>query len=655
MAATTYDVNANLRLRGLGASRGGIQRLAGSLQQLGGRIRGTSGLFTGLVRNALAIGGAYIGVRALASGFSGLIRQGIEYNATLQTMRIGLASIIAGVETQLTGATVSFAEGMRRGAVIFQQLREDAIHSTATTQEMFGIFQAIVGPIRAAGSSMAQVRDITNSTVAAASALGVDFGQAQRDIGLMVRGTAGMDTRMFSLLTSMGLITQSTQEWNRELTAEQRIGVLTTALGAFGEASEEYGRSWTGVTSSFRDITGQLVGTLTGPLFARMTTFLQTINESLLANRREIEAFFSVVGERGAAIFSQVADRSFEAAMWVAQNWDGILIKIQAVVDRVREMLPSLVRAAQAFAAVQVGRQVVGGGLQAGGGALQLATQLGLVGVPAAGAAAAAAPAVAGAVPAAGAAAAGAAGAEASALTTIMSALSAAAVPLAAILAVVASVVLVVVEQWDAIVDAFAFSQPLLQGLWTDLQRLGEGLWHIIRPIARLIGAGWLVFLGSAFLGLLVVLRILVFVISRVVEGLAMLAGVFERYVVDPILSGLGSLIRGVGRLLGAIEGVEAPTPTGPAAGGLIEQLRQAIAGGPEEPDLPSGIDPPPEATGGPRARRITNHNYARGSIQVRQEFRQADPDRVAIQMFRDIERQAESRIQSGFVPALTR
>jgi hypothetical protein len=48
--------------------------------------------------------------------------------------------------------------------------------------------------------------------------------------------------------------------------------------------------------------------------------------------------------------------------------------------------------------------------------------------------------------------------------------------------------------------------------------------------------------------------------------------------------------------------------------------------------------------------------NDFRGSrITVKQDFRQADPDRIAIQMIEDINRQAEARTQSGFVSAFAR
>jgi hypothetical protein len=58
----------------------------------------------------------------------------------------------------------------------------------------------------------------------------------------------------------------------------------------------------------------------------------------------------------------------------------------------------------------------------------------------------------------------------------------------------------------------------------------------------------------------------------------------------------------------------------------------------------------------GTPADRATTVNDFRGSrITVNQEFRQNDPDRVLMYMIEDINRQAEARITSNFVPALTR
>jgi hypothetical protein len=56
-----------------------------------------------------------------------------------------------------------------------------------------------------------------------------------------------------------------------------------------------------------------------------------------------------------------------------------------------------------------------------------------------------------------------------------------------------------------------------------------------------------------------------------------------------------------------------------------------------------------------PTDRAQTVNDFRGSRIEVRQEFRDADPDRVAISMIEDINRAAEMRIGSGFASATTR
>jgi hypothetical protein len=59
-----------------------------------------------------------------------------------------------------------------------------------------------------------------------------------------------------------------------------------------------------------------------------------------------------------------------------------------------------------------------------------------------------------------------------------------------------------------------------------------------------------------------------------------------------------------------------------------------------------------PEA---PPNRNQTINDFRGSKITVNQEFREADPDRIALQMIEGLAREAEQRTQSGYVPALTR
>jgi hypothetical protein len=134
------------------------------------------------------------------------------------------------------------------------------------------------------------------------------------------------------------------------------------------------------------------------------------------------------VGSRAGNALQKVFDRAQQGFKYVIANWDQILGKIQAVVAKGKALAPMLVQAAKAWAAISVGRAVVGGGLQAAGA---VSGTMGLVGSVMGAGGGAAAGAAGGAAGAAGGAAGGVAAAAMGPIILVIAAIAAAMVVLA--------------------------------------------------------------------------------------------------------------------------------------------------------------------------------------------------------------------------------
>lgn len=619
--STEFDVNANLRLRDVGFARS-TQRASDRVQQLHDRLTRTQSVASSMFRSVASLGAGYFGIHALVGGLRSAIHHVIEFDQGVERMQIGLRSVIAAVDG------ISFEQAERSASAVWRALSEDALRSTATTAEMFEIFQGIVGPIRAAGASLQTVRDMTNSTVAAASALGVDFGQAQRDIGLMVRGSAGMDTRMFSLLTSMGLIRQTTEQWNRSLTTSQRIEELQRALGSFDAAAEAYGQSFAGATSSFKDIVQQLSRSLSTPIFGAVTQLLLRINRWLIANRDMVTAYLERAGQAIANAFAWVTDRAAAVAQQVTAHWDVIVDRF----DRVRAALeangPALQRLGVAMAGLGALRSALGPILSVASSVIAGLEALGLVGG-------------AGGAAGGGAAAGGAAGGGGAAAGGLGAALG----PLLIVLALIAAVVVSLTSYWEQWLALVAPLLPILSALGDDLMELGGLLWTAFRPIARIIGTGILLVIVVQVYALIAVLRLLVTVAIWVMRGIAALASAIDTYIVDPFIRAVLEIGRVIAQFLGRSIGAD-PTK----AGGGRRSGWATPAGGPSAPEATDDV-----MSATPDARPQTVNNFHRGSVQVRQDFRESDPDRVLVSMVNELNRAAVQRVGSGFAPALTR
>ncbi len=60
------------------------------------------------------------------------------------------------------------------------------------------------------------------------------------------------------------------------------------------------------------------------------------------------------------------------------------------------------------------------------------------------------------------------------------------------------------------------------------------------------------------------------------------------------------------------------------------------------------------EPTTGPKARPSVVNDFKGSKFTIKQTFRDQDPDRVAIELIRGLEKAAETRTQSAFVPSFT-
>lgn len=645
---TKLSVEAELRIKAQQGQRA-LQQLAGRLQGLQSALGSTQTAAGSLARSFAGLAAGYVGINALVGGMRALTTSAIDYQRGLEGTSIGLASVVSAVEQ------IPFAEAQRQSESLFRQIQDDAIRSTATSAQLFGIFQSIYGPLRNAGLQTADIRQTMLDTVSAASALGVDFEQASRDIQAMARGAAGADVRLFSMLRSTGAIAEDAEAFNR-LSQPERIDMMRSALGRFSSAADAYGRSFAGVTSTFTDVVQNLTSAFFGPTFREFSSFLGRVNEQLIANREGLRSSIGEAGERVAAVLGGLFRRIESGLVYVIENFDPLMARATEFVTKLREVVPDLLKAAAAFMAIQAGisafAKVIGlasTGVSAAGGL----AELGLLGGAGAGTAGAAA---AGAGTAGGAAGAG-------GLAAVTAALSAAAAPLGFILLGLASyllqlgsVALVVYERMDIFKGMFNDLLPVFEEMFADVSSIFSDLFQTLRPVLQVLGTLILTIIVPSFLLFITILRVLLSTLRWVMEQLRTFADMIRTNITEPFrdcILEVGGLITSIlGRAIGSVRAAESAS----ADRGVDFKAEAERSERSYRLSTFSYTDPESAPTRTPNDRRPVQHNDFRGSrISVNQEFRQADPDRVALQMIEDINRQAEARIQSGFVPALTR
>lgn len=656
MAQEQYEVEAHLRLI-TGGAENAMSRLGTRLQQIGQSISGASSGAAGMVRSMIGLGAAYVSVNAIVGGIERATSAAVQYQTAMEGMRIQTAAVMSAVDQ------IPFEQARVQAGQLFEQYRSDAIASVATTQDLVMISNAIMGPLRGAGQSMAQVRDITNQTVTASTALGVDLAQASRDMQLMVNGSAGMHVRLFQMLHATGAIAEDAQAFNA-LSAPERIARITGALGRFEGAASAYGRSFAGVTSTFQDIVDNLTATFFGPVFSRLTSFLGGVNDQLIGNRAALESVLTHAGEWIGDKIGAAFDLVTQGMAYVRDNWDEIVAKGESFLRLVQRLVPMIENAAAAWAALSLTRSIMGGGLSMAGGAMSLAGGMGFM--PAGGG-------ILGALMGGGGAAAGGAemvgvGAALAPLTAAMTALAPIAAPIAAAFALVASVGMVISENWSDFVGMFDEFSPQLEAIGSLVQAIGSDLWDLVQPLLEILGDVGLAG-GVPMLELfLTTLRGILEVVHEVTSVLSHLGGLIRSNLSQPLTESLIPVLHDISSTFGNLFGSGSHgTTSGPTMVEItnMEELAAYIGDGVREAwtvehELNGGGRPDDwqhfsAYSGTPAARAHTINDFRGSRISVQQEFREADPDRVLVQMMDDVARQAESQLGSGYAPPFSR
>jgi hypothetical protein len=697
--AEEHDIRARLVLdtgqyyAALGNSLGRGAKLDSQLERIGatgkratqGAAQGMRQLATatgvanaslgGVVGKMVALGATYFGVQAITGAVSRGTNALYAYTAAIDEAQMSVSSIIAGV------VQISLNQADRVGSKVSRELRDAALLSPATSFELLDIFKGIVGPIRAAGEDMQKVLDITQQTSIVAKAFGVDFQQAGRDITMMTRGAAGVDVKLFSLLTSMRAITENAEQWNK-LLPQERIEKLSAALGRFAtdEVAERVGNSWGGVTSSLQDLTQELGRSAMVPILETMRVELLGLRDAWLDNRVQLEMLAEAYGVRIAGGIRAASDAVQTAFHYAVNNWDTITDRFNQGVGALRTAIPMLLTVAGVFQAFQIGTAaanlIPGGG---GGIARKAAKRGGAFGADdlgdkdtrafskrqkadpwnqldfggGGGNAAGGLMAARGGFFQFGGL--GTAGGEA--MAAVGGAATGLAV-LAGVLVAVAAAAETVKANWDVFSIIVSTSIGDIkaegEGLWTafkgflgpSFELLGNITTTLLAPALQLTAAQveWLaVVLTETF-------EILGGVVSFLNEGLApafeMLFAGFRTFGahIDFLLEKLGVSPTDFARGGVGQAGVDATY-------GMNDSMKawgRNIATGINE-TIMGGV---PKARGG----FVQNNDFRGSQFKIKQDFVQdEDPDRIVSVMMRDLTRQAEMRISTGYAPAFTR
>ena len=297
----------------LAATRAEYDKNARAIQQHADHTQRASAAMSTLrqIVGGLTIAGAFL---AAARAAKDLTEEGLRYNATLESQRIGIAALITATQrvTDAQGRRLEDAEKFNAAQVLasglMKQLERDALQTMATTEQLVTAFQQALGPLSAAGLTLEQARKATTLIVQAAGALKLPMNQVAQEVRAIAEGSIDMNAQLANALGITKKMVDTAREQGKlfELIVEE-----TKAFATAGKATEQ---SWEGLSSSISDVSSQILGLATAPLFDAMKEGMQGVLDVLLEIRKYMDEDLPAAITRTSRKLFELQQQQLEAA-----------------------------------------------------------------------------------------------------------------------------------------------------------------------------------------------------------------------------------------------------------------------------------------------------------------------------------------------------
>jgi hypothetical protein len=274
MANTTLQVLIDIK-----SKLEGLEQAVAQMRQLKNETANASSAGSALsgVLSGLAAGAGIQLTQQLSQIPQILIRaaqDGVNFNATIESAQIGIASIIKAFDT--TGTFKNFDAALNESARAVAFLKSKAVETEATFQELLEGYQSAAGPAFAVGIN--STREQIKLTVALSQAMSALTIPA-REMSQEIRGVFEGDTSRQSRLNRVLQITKA--EMDQAALSGKAYQLVMDRIRSFTEGAQRGQQTYNVAMSNFGDIITQLKAAGTENLFEQIRKKVLEVNKEL--------------------------------------------------------------------------------------------------------------------------------------------------------------------------------------------------------------------------------------------------------------------------------------------------------------------------------------------------------------------------------------
>lgn len=233
---------------------------AGNALRSGFRVDTTSG-----ITNTMA---------ALSRRLLDFAQSGVEFGAKLETAQVQIASTLRTMQPKAVG---DFSAAMEIAGLTLDVLKDKAVNSTATFDQLTSALITGMGPMFSAGitdlnQQLELIQLISNSLP------GKDGGQIAQETRALLSGEFGSDSELANQLRSVGLSKEGLKEAQK---SGKTFEYLRDLMKGSAEAAEALGNTFEGVASTLQDRVQQLGAQVFTPLREEIKDVNKELNSEL--------------------------------------------------------------------------------------------------------------------------------------------------------------------------------------------------------------------------------------------------------------------------------------------------------------------------------------------------------------------------------------
>lgn len=268
------------------------------------------------------------GLARVPAFFADAVKDGVRFNATVETAQIGVAAILK----QFKPAEFrTFQDAMAASAGAIDLLKQKATESPATFEALVSTFQSLAGPAFAANIPLQKQVDLVVLLSQALSGLGIASEQLTQESRALLTGDIGPDAQAARIL---GITREQIEQAKG---SGQLVQFLETRLRSFGEAGKVGAASLNTQLANLQDNLTQLKGLATEAIFGAVREDIGALNALLgsgetKANVKGFAMLFKEVVDQAQALPGRLRDaqgaaKDFVAGQEAKGKGDSALIK----------------------------------------------------------------------------------------------------------------------------------------------------------------------------------------------------------------------------------------------------------------------------------------------------------------------------------------